>query len=100
MTFRIQKSIDKRAVTLSLSGQLDDEGIAELRRLIDHYTDGHQLILDLEDVGLVDGDAIRSLTVFESLGIRLVNSPIYVRDWMSREVGKGVNYKKSKNRRI
>ena len=89
MTFRIHKTIDKRTVTLSLSGQLDDEGIAELRRLFDRYTDGHQLVLDLNDVRLVESDAIRALTVFERDGIRLINSPMYVSDWMSGEASEG-----------
>ena len=89
MTFRIHKTIDERTVTLSLSGQLDDEGIAELRRLFDRYIDGHQLVLDLNDVRLVESDAIHALTAFERRGIRLINSPMYVTDWMSREASEG-----------
>ena len=85
MTFRIHTSVDEKAVTFSLSGQLDDEGIAELRRLFDDRKGGPQLILDLNETGLVGRNAIRSLKVFERRGIQLVNIPMYVRDWMSKE---------------
>ena len=70
-------------MTISFSGPLDGEGIAELRRLFDQNINGHQVVLDLEDVGLVDGNGIRALAAFESYGIRLANSPMYVRDWIA-----------------
>jgi len=85
MTYRIQTSLDENGVTLALSGQLDHEGISELRRLFDYHGNRHQLILDLNDVSLVQREAIGSLRLFERLGIRLINSPAYVRDWMSNE---------------
>ena len=89
MTFRIQTFVGKAAVTFSVSGRLDEEGIAELRRLFDQHADGHQIDLDLNEVGLVERDAIRALAGFESSGIRLINSPMYVRNWMSAGKRKG-----------
>ena len=74
-------------MTLSLSGRLDADVIAELRRLFDQYTDGRQLILDLSEVGLVERGAIRPLAAFESYGIWVINCPTYVHDWMSMEAG-------------
>lgn len=87
MTFRIQTSVSEENVTFAVSGRLDVDGIAELKRLLDGYRESHRLILDLRDVGLVDRFSIQSLTAFEGNGVRLVNCPPYVRDWILRIVG-------------
>ena len=83
MSFRIQTSVDDWTIRIAFSGSLDHEGIAELRRLFDQNTNGHQLVLDLEELGQIDGNGIRALAAFESYGVHLVNSPMYVRDWIA-----------------
>lgn len=87
MAFRIQTSVNEENVMFTVSGRLDVDGITDLKRLIEGYRDGHRLVLDLKDVGLVDRFAIQSLTAFEGSGVRLVNCPPYVRDWILRIVG-------------
>jgi anti-anti-sigma regulatory factor len=87
MAFRIETSVNEETVTFTVSGRLDVDGIAELKRMLEGYREEDRLVLDLEDLGLVDRFIIRSLTAFEAAGIRLVNCPPYVRDWILRDVG-------------
>ncbi|MGD9627626.1 MAG: STAS domain-containing protein [Pyrinomonadaceae bacterium] len=87
MAFRIQTTVNKETVTFKVSGRLDVDGIAELKRMLEGYREEDRLVLDLEDLGLVDRFVIRSLTAFEVAGVRLVNCPPYVRDWILRDVG-------------
>ena len=84
MAFRIQISVNEETVTLAVSGRLDVDGIAELKRLLEGYREDHRLVLDLKDVGLADRFAIQSLTAFEDNGVRLTNCPPYIRDWILR----------------
>jgi hypothetical protein len=87
MAFHIQTSVNDDNVTFAVSGRLDVNGIAELKGLMYGYRKCHRLVLDLKDVGLVDRFAIQSLTAFEGNGVQLVNCPLYVRDWILRNVG-------------
>jgi hypothetical protein len=43
------------------------------------------LTLDLKDVRLVDGEAVKLLAIHESNGVRIDNCPLYIREWISRE---------------
>ena len=43
--------------------------------------------LDLEEVTLLDRDSVRFLIRCESEGVQLVNCPLYVREWITRERG-------------
>jgi hypothetical protein len=43
------------------------------------------LALDLKDVRLVDGEAVKLLAIHESNGLRLDNCPLYIREWIRRE---------------
>jgi hypothetical protein len=85
MTFRIEKSENKKAVTIALSGRLDAQGLAELRKLFDGFKKGRRWILDLKDLRLVDRSAVRFLAFCESCGIRIENCPAYLREWIFRE---------------
>ena len=87
MAFRIHTTVNEESVTFAVSGRLDVDGITELKRLLEEYPEGHRLVLDLKDVRLVDRLAIRSLAAFEGNGVRLVNCPAFVRDWIRRDTG-------------
>jgi hypothetical protein len=41
--------------------------------------------LDLEEVDLVDIDAVRFLNAFESTGVSILHCSPYIREWMVRE---------------
>jgi hypothetical protein len=47
----------------------------------------HPPILDLEEVTLLDRDSVRFLIRCESKGVHLVNCPLYVQEWITRERG-------------
>jgi len=66
MTFRIQTKTDKKRELSSLSGQTDHEASPELKMLIDEHTNGHRSIVDLGDIQLIDGSAVRYLAFCES----------------------------------
>lgn len=45
----------------------------------------HELVLDLEEVKLVDRDAVRFLAGLEAEGARRMNCSAFIREWISRE---------------
>jgi anti-anti-sigma regulatory factor len=82
--FKIQKSVDREFVVLSLSGRIDGGQLEELKRIFASEADGHRVVLNLEAVKLVDCDVVAFLAQCENDGIRLVNCPAYIREWITR----------------
>ena len=80
---RIRRSTD-RAVVFTVSGRLKAENLNELCRLLDEERAGGVLVLDLTDLVLADGDAVRFLRECEA-GERIVlrHCPAYIRVWMA-----------------
>jgi anti-anti-sigma regulatory factor len=85
MTFKIQKIGEEPAVVLKLSGWIQKENVADLRRLLEPGEGVRDLVLDLEEVKLVDRDVVRFLETCEGNGVRLRNCPAYIRDWIAQE---------------
>jgi hypothetical protein len=83
---RIRRS-QNGEVVFALSGQMDEEGIAELEILIRSAADGRRIVLDLKDLTLVDREAISFLERWEADGIALKNCAGYVREWITRSRG-------------
>jgi hypothetical protein len=81
---RIQRSANGEVV-FTLSGQMDEEPVAELETLIRSEGDGRRIVLDLKDVTLVNEDAITFLARCESNSIALENCPPYIREWITRQ---------------
>ena len=81
---RIQKSVNGEVV-FTLSGQMDDDPIAELEKLIHSEADGRRIILDLKDVIRVNENAIAFLERCEANSITLKNCPAYIREWITRQ---------------
>jgi len=81
---RIQRS-NNRGVVFSLSGRIEIEDVAELQRILDSEAVEQSIALDLQDVTIVDRDALPFLARCEADGIKLENSPAYVRDWLATE---------------
>ena len=84
---RIQRSYEL-GVVLSLSGRLEIEDVAELQRLLSLEAVGEGIALDLQDITLVDRDALKFLASCEAENIKLVNCPAYVREWIDTERGR------------
>jgi hypothetical protein len=81
---RIQRSANGEVV-FTLSGQMDEEPIAELETLINSDANGRRIVLDLKDLTLVNEDAIAFLERCESNSITLQNCPPYIREWIKRQ---------------
>jgi ABC-type transporter Mla MlaB component len=81
---KIQRSSNGQVV-FTLSGQIDEEQIAELEGLIKSEAKGRQIVLDLKDLTLVDRDAISFLMRCQADNIQLKNCPVYIREWITRE---------------
>jgi hypothetical protein len=81
---RIQRS-ENGEVVFTLSGQMDDEPIAELETLINSEAKGCRIVLDLKDLTLANEDAITFLVRCEANTITLKHCPPYIREWITRQ---------------
>lgn len=68
-----------------LSGRIEAQAIAELKRLFELQTEYRDIVLDLKDVGVVDRDVVWFLVRCEADGVKLENCAPYIREWMERE---------------
>lgn len=69
-------------MVFTLSGRIDETDLPELQKLIEAEAKGADRMLDLEEVRLVDREAVRFLAACETSGIRLRNCPCYIRGWI------------------
>jgi len=82
---KIQRAADGQRVVFTLSGRIQGEQVAELQRLFDLEAKEQSITLDLQEVKLVDREAVRFLARCEAAGITLVHCPAYIRVWIERE---------------
>jgi anti-anti-sigma regulatory factor len=83
--FRIQRSANGRLIVFTLSGRIRAAGLAELQRLLESESGDHNLALDLNEVKLVDRDAITFLAACKAKGVKLANCPAFIREWIEKE---------------
>jgi len=83
MTLKIEPAFDGTTTTLRLSGRIDSAYLEELAAQLRRHEP--PLALDLDDVTLVDVDAVRFLVAREAEGVELRNCAPYIREWMHRE---------------
>ena len=83
MSLRIEKVSDGRLAILRLSGRLQSEQLQELRACMKGITES--VMLDLDEVKLVDRDAVRFLAACEAEGVQLSQCSPYIREWINRE---------------
>ena len=81
---KIERATDGNRVIFTLSGQIEEEQVAELCALFDPGADGHNLVLDLHEIWLVDREAVRFLAQCEAQGASLMHCPAYIREWIVR----------------
>ena len=93
---KIQRSVHDGNVRIMLSGRIEREHLTELQRLIDEGAPHKRVTLDLEDVRLVDREAVGFLARCEGTGIRLENCSTYVREWISSEENEHANPPRTK----
>jgi anti-anti-sigma regulatory factor len=85
MAFRIEIASRGRFTVFILSGRIEKEAIAELRRLFERQTDYRDMVLDLKDVNVIDREALRFFMACEADRVKLENCASYIREWMKRE---------------
>lgn len=83
---RIQRSAN-REVVFALSGQMEEEAIAELETLLRSEVSGVPMVLDLKDLTLAGQEGISFLEHCETSGIVLKNCAGYIREWITRSRG-------------
>jgi hypothetical protein len=81
---KIERATDGDLVTFTLSGQIEEEQVAELCALFNPGAEDHNLVLDLHEVWLVDREAVRFLARCEAQGATLARCPAYIREWITR----------------
>ena len=73
-------------VVFTVSGRIDADNVDELKELIESETRRRRrIVFELNDLTLVDRDAVRFLERCEAHGIKLENCPAYIREWIARE---------------
>jgi hypothetical protein len=85
MTLRIERISGKPRTRIRLSGELRAEHLDQLAAEIEHA--GPRVALDLEELDLVDIEAVRFLNVCVAEGVSVLNGSRYIREWMLRERG-------------
>jgi deoxyxylulose-5-phosphate synthase len=84
MTWRIDRVVDSNnVVALCISGRITKQEVDALRDLIEG--EASAVVVDLKNIVLVDGDAVKFLAQTERNGIALRNCPAYIREWVARE---------------
>jgi len=79
MTLRI----DRVGERVRLSGEFRSAHVHQVKTEIDHC--GSPSILDLEEVDLVDVEAIHFLNSCEDQGVSVLNASAYIKEWMVQE---------------
>jgi hypothetical protein len=83
MTLRIEKHSDGYTTTIQLIGRMRAEHLPALEKQIRECES--KIVLGLEEVNLVDVEAVRFLGSCEAAGVTLVNCSPYIRDWIGKE---------------
>jgi anti-anti-sigma regulatory factor len=83
MALKIERVADGSDTVFRLSGRIESEDVQELKAQIHGGTE--KIVLDLEQVRIVNLDAVHFLAVCETKGIELRGCPQYVRQWILLE---------------
>lgn len=73
-------------VEFALSGRLQFTHVSELRELI--TKEEQKVVLDLNEVNLLDREAVEFLVACEREGVSLRNCSPYIREWVTREASR------------
>ena len=84
MTCKIDRHVTREdPVVLRICGRITGENVNTLRSLLEK--ENGTFTIDLEDVRLVDDEAVKLLAIQESNGARIDHCPLYIREWITRE---------------
>jgi hypothetical protein len=83
MTLRMERFLVNHRTRIRLSGELRNEQLNDLRTEIELV--GPQVTLDLDELNLVDIDAVHFLNACEAQGVKTLNVSSFIREWMYQE---------------
>lgn len=83
MTLKIEKQAQRHGSIIKLIGQIQQDDLAGLKAEVENSNP--MITLDLEEVSLVNVEAIRFLGDCETGGVKIQNCSPYIREWISRE---------------
>jgi anti-anti-sigma regulatory factor len=83
MTLRIEQLTKDSETIFTLIGRITSPDVQQLKAEIAETQ--NRVTLDLEQVSLVDLDAVHFLAMVEQQGIHLRHLPQYVREWILQE---------------
>ena len=83
MTCRIDRVLENDLEVFYVSGRIEREDLEVLRAELG--PEARALAIDLRDVGLIDGEAVKFLAIIEANGGTLRNCPAFIREWIDRE---------------
>ena len=84
MTCRIDRAVtEDHRVILHISGQITGQEVDIVRAALEQ--EDKKVAVDLKEVLLVDGEAVKLLVLCELTGIELRNAPAYILEWVARE---------------
>ena len=83
MTCRIDRVLENDLEVFYVSGRIEREDLEVLRAALG--PEARALAIDLRDVGLIDGEAVKFLAIIEANGGTLRNCPAFIREWIERE---------------
>ena len=83
VSFKIEKHRDRHSTTIRLIGRMRAEDLSELEKQVRESES--KIVLDLEELDLVDVEAVRFLGMCERQGVTLLNCSPYIRDWIGKE---------------
>jgi anti-anti-sigma regulatory factor len=83
MVLRIEPAPNESPTLLKLVGRITSPDVQQLKALIAETS--NPVALDLQEVQLVDLDAVRYLAAAEQGGVELRSLPPYVRAWVLLE---------------
>ena len=73
-------------MVLSISGRIEANELLELQKAVPSEETARQTVeLDLDNLKLVDQQAVTFLAFCEAGGIRLRNCPAYIREWIEEK---------------
>lgn len=84
MVLKVEQKPSASPAVLALSGRMESDEVQHLKAHMESVE--QPIALDLEQVHLVDLDAVRFLAACEKRGIELRNCRPHVRAWISLEM--------------
>ena len=83
MTLKIEKYWDGHRTNIRLIGRMRAEHLPELEKQIKES--GSKIALDLQELNLIDVEAVRFLGRCEVESVTLLSCSPYIRDWIGKE---------------